>query len=470
MDSSGILSSALKRALGTDKILIETKHVFFRDEVTAIGGFERGNILAKEEDLSVIYRSHPLVHFSEDFRRRSFIRFDFAREWNNRGYGGISIDPSESCFSCSQAYFLNEDWFVLAEVINHKTDEKVSDYAGVRVFEDKLVLWFNRQSGPVDGYDWIIVENFLKRYLNQVYSGQPVISEVPFGYSAAITMRIDCDEAVASGRRLFELYKKYEMPFSMAIKTQQPLDEPDVTLMRDVIFSGGSVVGHSHTHAPNWGGSAASARWEVEESHRVLRSLGVDGINYDYVVSPFHQNSKEAVEGLRNAGIKAFVSGIICNDPEFLMARAGQVPLVDGILSHSQQCMFHGDTYHQDGNSIDGYKLAWQQALETKTFFGYLDHPFSSYWYGWESEEERLSAHEEFLAHLGTYSNIWRSSLVDALRFIEMKSTVRVEQTSKGFKYTLPFSDKFRGLPSIEVVYGEKSHELRLGEEIVIIP
>lgn len=446
-----------------------SKQLLFSEDIERMGLKSEKRIDGiLETDLIIRYTRHPLVPAMSSECKRAFVRYDFSQEWNNQGYGRITTLLGTP-FSCCLVYTLPEPWQVLAEVINIRTGEKISDYAAIKTDANGVNLWFNRQVGPIDGHDWSIVENFLSRYQVDKWGGSPVVNEVPYGYEGAITMRIDCDEAVASGRRLFELYKKYEMPFSMAIKTKQPLREAEKDLMRDVISCGGSVVGHSHTHAPNWGGDAASAQWEVEESHRVLRSLGIEGINYDYVVSPFHQNSREAVEGLRNAGVKAFVSGIICNDPEFLMARAGQVPLVDGILSHSQQCMFHGDTYHQDGNTIDGYKLAWQQALETKTFFGYLDHPFSNYWYGWASEEERLSVHEEFLVHLGTYSNIWRASLVDALRFIEMKSTVKVEQTSEGFKYTLPFNDKFRGLPSIEVVYGEKSHELRLGEEIVII-
>lgn len=444
------------------------KQLVFADDIVKMGLISVGAIDGySESDLAIRYAPHSLVSAISGERKRSFIRYDFSEEWNNQGYGRITT-LSGTPFSCCMSYIVPESWQVIAEVFNTKTGEKVSDYAAIRSDTRGVALWFNRPVGPVDGYDWTIVENFFSKYEVDNWGGSPFVSEIPYGYSGAITMRIDCDEAVASGRRLFELYKKYEMPFSMAIKTQQPICENDICLMKDVIFFGGSVVGHSHTHAPNWGGSAASAQWEVEESHRVLRSLGVEGINYDYVVSPFHQNSREAVEGLRNAGIKAFVSGIICNDPEFLMARAGQVPLVDGILSHSQQCMFHGDTYHQDGNSIDGYKLAWQQALETKTFFGYLDHPFSNYWYGWESEEERLKVHEEFLVYLGTFSKIWRASLVEALRFIEMKSTVKVEQTSEGFKYILPFSDKFRGLPSLEIVYGTKSYELRMGEEVAI--
>lgn len=444
------------------------RNLIFEAEIQHFGVYSSGSLdRYLPHQLAVRFCDHSLKTFMPDFDEKAFLRYDFAQEWNNRGYGVISTG-SDSLFGCSASYFVGEEWEIVAEVFCKDTEVKISDYAAIKSDASGLTLWFNRPVGPIDGYDWSLVENFFSKYQVDKWGGSPVVHEIPYGYAGAVTMRIDCDEAVASGRRLFELYKKYEMPFSMAIKTQQPLADADVNLMSDVISFGGSVVGHSHTHSPNWGGSAASAQWEVEESHRVLRCLGVEGINYDYVVSPFHQNSREAVEGLRSAGIKAFVSGIICNDPEFLMARAGQVPLVEGILSHSQQCMFHGDTFHKDGNSIDGYKLAWQQALQTKTFFGYLDHPFSNYWYGWESEEERLKVHEEFLVYLGTFSKIWRASLVEALRFIEMKSTVKVEQTSEGFKYILPFSDKFRGLPSLEVVYGTKSYELRLGGEVAI--
>lgn len=418
------------------------------------------------ERLGVLYKEHPLVSWGASFRTRHFQRYDFLNEWNNFGYGRIEVD-SDSPFSCNTMCIVGDGAEVIAEVVDVTTGEKICDYAAVIRSGDSIVLWFNRDAGPVDGYDWVVIENFLSKYHNEIYGGYPFVSEVPYACEGAVTMRIDCDEAIGSGRALHRLYRAYDMPFSMAIKTDQTISENDRLLISEVLIGGGAVVGHSHTHTPDWGGSAQAASWEVVNSRKVLGELGVLGINDDYVVSPFHQNSTESIVGLCAAGVRGFVGGIICNDPQFLLARAGVVPFVKGIISHSQQCMFHGDTYHRDGNSIEGYMSAFRQALETNTFFGYLDHPFSNYLYGWSSEEERLGAHEEFLKFMDEFPNIWRANLVDALRFLEMKSTVKIVMNGDGFAATLPLNDRFLGLPSVAVVYGDKQYELKMGDTVV---
>lgn len=409
-----------------------------------------------------------LVPFQGESLLKPLLRFDFREEWNNLGYGATPL-RSESPFSLTGFYAFS-DVEVLAEVIDRETGEKVSDYAWVYNTKFESVLWFNREVGPIDGYDWCIIEEFFANYRDSELPCYPVVSEIPYGFSAAVTMRIDCDEAVASGRRLFELYRDKGFPFSMAIKTAQDLGETDRTLIRDVIASGGSVVGHSHTHAPNWGGSREAARWEIQESHRVLRSLEVPGINYDFVVSPFHQNPVEAVQGLKDAGISGFVGGIICNDPDFLMARAGQVPYVDGIISHSQQCMLHGETYQLAGHSLAVEKQAFLQAMATRQFFGFLDHPFSSYSYGWESEEQRLQVHAEFLQFISEVSStgdqVWCASLVDALRFLRMKSCVHVETDANGRRLSLPSDLGFTGLPNLAVIYKSQRKPLVCGGEV----
>ncbi len=407
-------------------------------------------------DYVVQYREGaPFVNLPTVFLKRDFVRYDFQREWNNHGYGE-TFAGGESPFACSQAVVLPESATTLGEIFNTATSRKVSDSAALIETPEGPVLWFNRNVGPIDGYDWVIVENFLSSGPNPL----PSIKEVPFGYSGALTMRIDCDEAVSSGRRLFELYRSKQIPFSMAIKTQQELGASDRELIEDVLAAGGSVVGHSHTHAPHWGGSRESAAWEIKESRRVLRALNIPGINYDFVVSPFHQNPPHSVAGLADAGIKGFVGGIICNDPEYLVGRSGVVPGATGIITHTQQCMLHGETYHQANNKTDGYKYAFKQALATRTFFGFLDHPFSNYWYGWESEEERLAVHDEFLTYLLGFDQIWKANLVQALRFLEMKSQVRISHSNGTFSAFLPKAESYSELPSICIHLGGKDYEL----------
>src|SRR5690606_27172436 len=110
-----------------------------------------------------------------------------------------------------------------------------------------------------------------------------------------------------------------------------------------------------------------------------------------YAVSPFHQSPQYALEALCDVGYSGCIGGIIRNDPEFLLARGGELAgFPVGFIGHSQQCMLHGDCLLEAGDPLAIYKMAFDQALETRSLFGYLDHPFSErYQYGWVDEESR---------------------------------------------------------------------------------
>jgi hypothetical protein len=415
------------------------------------------------ENLEIRFREDALVIFSGTRLRKPLLRFDFAREWNNLGYGAVLTQGTWGLAGAFKA----KQGRVIASVHDVKTGELICDYIAVIDQKDSATLWVNREVGLVDGYDWSIVEQFLAHYRTHELEAVPLVDEIPYGYDGAFTMRIDCDEAIASGRALFELYKKRGVPFSMAIKTGQEIGPEDRGLMSEVIEAGGSVVGHSHTHAPNWGGGGAATLAEVRDSRRILQELGIAGVNLDYMVSPFHQNSVEAVKALRDAGVKGFVSGIICNDPEFLMARSGVVPLVDGIISHSEQCMLHGDTFHAD-SALQVYVRAIEQALETRTFFGFLDHPFSNYHYGWLSEEERLEVHDRFLSQWPLTARIWRANLVDAMKFLDMRSKVRVRREGSGWAVSLAKINGAENLPPVAVRLKDRIVQLTPGTEAVL--
>ncbi|MBS1959538.1 MAG: hypothetical protein JST80_08720 [Bdellovibrionales bacterium] len=359
---------------------------------------------ASGDGIKIVFESHALTR-SLHLRERHFERYDFAREWNNLGYGRIENDPSAP-------------WGVGSVV-----GDTAAAFAVVWDEPKRSVLWYNRNVGPIDGFDWRMLEDFISDYRAGDLVTLPVLSEVPSGFSGALTFRIDCDEAIESGRPLFELYRRFGFPFSVAIKTDQPITDGAVKLMKEILSAGGSVVSHSHTHACDWGESpsrpgprSSGAKWEATTSRSILE-LGL-GIKVRYAVSPFHQNPPRAVLGIQDGGLEAFVGGIICNDPEYLMARSGLVPFVEGAVSHSEQCMFHGDCYHQAGNSARVYVDAFETALKTETFFGYLDHPFSAYQYGWTSEEERLGVHEEFLRLVASRRGLWFASLTDMLDFL----------------------------------------------------
>ena len=382
-----------------------------------------------EKKYEVRFHAHELTKHLH-LHTRAFERFDFTNEWNNLGYGRIELDPASP--------------FGIAEFIA-PTALGTAGIPYLTLFNElnRSVLWVNRNVGPIDGFDWRVIEDFISDYRHSssssldMLSCLPVLSEIPAGHTGAVTMRIDCDEKIASGRPLFELYRSHQVPFSMAVKTHQEIGADSIQVMNEVLTAGGSVVTHSHTHAPNWGGSEEKAVKEVEASLHLLKQA-LPEHTITYAVSPFHQNPPYAVKGIANAGMEAFVGGIIHNDPEYLFARAGVAPFADGIISHSQQCMFHGDCYHEAGNSIQVYVDAVQNALKTETFFGYLDHPFSAYQYGWRTEEERLGVHDEYLKILKKEKELWFASLTEALDFLWDRAQTQLELVSGKIVSHLP--------------------------------
>jgi hypothetical protein len=108
------------------------------------------------------------------------------------------------------------------------------------------------------------------------------------------------------------------------------------------------------------------------------------------------------LQGLSDAGYAGCIGGIIRNDPEFVLARGGSLAdLPPGFVGHSQQCMLHGHSMLAEGDPLAIFKQAFDLAFETRTLFGYLDHPFSPrYAYGWSDEVARAAVHEEFVAYI----------------------------------------------------------------------
>ena len=351
-------------------------------------------------------------------------RYDFTDEWNNLGYGRVCNNSSKWSISLPDTSGLEVSQ-VIATVLDDE-ENFICNYCGIIERDETATLWFNREVGPIDGVDYHIVEDFLLNFKTEKYGSVPVLSEIPYGFKSGVTMRIDCDEHIASGQRLADLYKEMNVPFSLAIKTSLDFDQANKNTIFSVLDAGGSVVSHSHTHAPNWGGSREQAKWEAEVARDRLQTILPKDYNYDYVVSPFHQNPQYAVQGLVDAGIKGFVGGIIKNDPEYLQARAGYVSTGEDIITHSQQCMLHGDCYHNAGNSIEVYKQSFKNHYNTNTFFGFLDHPFSDYKYGWNDEEERLSVHKEFLEYIQSFDKIWFANLIEAMNFFMVKSNTKI--------------------------------------------
>lgn len=422
-DQREILRTALIRSFATsDPLKFTAKKI-------ALGLSSLHELGIKFDSLPVpdLDPSHYSIRYS-DGEERFFERFDFEREWNNAGYGriGFGVDP----FSLTAFARIHGAYESLAEVVHLPTGERVSDYLGILRWNDQVALWCLRPVGPVDGFDWIHVESFVSDFEIEKWGGAPTVSELPAGFDSGFLMRIDCDEHILSGRPLAELYWRHQVPFSLAVKTGQKLGAEEIQFFQEIRQHGGSVLPHSHTHKSDWGFPSGELATEWGDCVNALSAAGIPRSELDFVVSPFHQNSRGAVRELAQRGVKAFLSGIICNDPEYLCARPGVVPFQrDEIITLSHQCMLHGDCYRRNGSSIEVEKSAFRLALKTKKFFGYLDHPFSAYSYGWLSEEERLNVHQDFLNYLLSHSNQWRPNLVEALAFYRKRSALRIVKT-----------------------------------------
>lgn len=382
-----------------------------------------------ESPAAIEYGTHPLAQAAA-LRRRALCRFDFANEWNNLGFGRITADGGPWSLATTA---LAAAATPLARLAEHgAVTSKL--YAAVYDAPSGAALWFNRAVGPIDSGEWHVVETFFGDYRADALVSLPYLSEIPAGYAAAATMRLDCDEAIQAARPLWELYADAGVPLSLAVPTARRFGSADMALLRDVLRSGGAVVSHSVHHRANWGGNYTVAAEEATRSKADLEQHVGDAGPVAYAVSPFHQNPLYAVHALADAGYRGFVGGIIANDPEFLLGRAGQVPFVESpLVSHSAQCMLHGDCFERYGRDVGPYQESFDNHCRARSIFGYLDHPFSDrYQYGWSDETTRIAAHRRLLDHIGRTSDVWRPSLAGALDFLSRRNQVRLHVEGDG--------------------------------------
>lgn len=354
--------------------------------------------------------------------RRPMERFDFMAEWNNLGYGAIRMDGSIWSLAAPLKTPLKNELASLCV-----GGEAAVSYAALVDSKDTSVLWFNRAVGPIDSFEWRLVEEFIANFRYQELPCYPVVLEIPWGHDAAVTMRLDCDEDVESARPLWDCYCKLDVPFSLAVHTSNLSDESHHPILRELVEGCGSILSHTATHAPNWGGSYQAAFIEGCSSKKSLEE--VTGVKIKYAVSPFHQTPMYALEGLADAGYRGCIGGIICNDPEFLISRGGELAYMpSGFIGHSQQVMLHGDCLISQGDALSVYKEAFRLVRETKSLFGYLDHPFSSrYQYGWLDEKSRIDAHVALIAYIRSQAvNPLFLSQNDAMDFIYSKTEIVV--------------------------------------------
>lgn len=356
--------------------------------------------------------------------KRYLSRCDHADGWNNHGYGAITLSQgSPYAISCHTGHSSDNS---LAKIFNMQGDF-VTEYACLKNEVDASVLWFNRTVGTTDSLEWTVVENFFANYRTEELPCLPFLSEIPAGFTGAMTMRLDCDQAISTARTLFELYLDEEIPMTLAITTGNDITKADKKLVCEVLENGGSVLSHSQHHFPNWGGCYLGAYLEALGSRFWLEKN--IGKNFGaYAVSPFHQNPDYAVKALSDAGYKGFVGGLIQGEPQYIMSRGGQVPFLDAeMVSLSQQCMLHGDCFHQYGNSIEPYEECFDEYYKANGIFGYLDHPFSATdKYGWLSEEERVKVHQKLINYSKQHQDVWYCNLREAMQFILDRSRVNI--------------------------------------------
>jgi len=371
---------------------------------------------------------------------RPFERFDFTDEWNNLGYGAIRCDGS--IWSVGQAVQVPAAAELAAVEVN---GERQFSYAALWEVGASSVLWFNRASGPCDSFEWRMVEQFVSGHRPDTLPCQPVLSELPWGYDAAITSRLDCDEDIESARPLWQAYQRLHVPFTLAVHTQNLTRVEQHGILRELLADRqqGAVLSHTATHAPNWGGSYDHAFAEGRQSAELLEA--VTGVPVRYAVSPFHQSPPYAMQGLADGGYDGCIGGIIRNDPEFLTARGGALAgLPAGFVGHSQQCMLHGDCMLKEGDPLAVFKQAFDYAYATNTLFGYLDHPFSErYAYGWQDEAARIDAHEQLIAYIRSKARkplfLHEEAALDFLRFRSLTQIVEVEGA---FRVVTPSNEK----------------------------
>ena len=372
---------------------------------------------------------------------RALRRYDFTDEWNNLGYGAITVDGSP--WSLAQQVQVPADK-LLARITDGTAD--LGAYAALWENATSSVMWFNRPVGPIDSQEWRLVEDFVSCHRPDDLPCQPVLAEVPAGYDAAVTMRLDCDEDVESARALWRLYTAEQVPFSLALHAKVLADARHHVLPREVLNAGGAILSHTATHAPDWGGSYEAAFVEGKASADAIRTA--IGHTVRYAVSPFHQTPVYARHGLADAGYLGCIGGIIRNDFDFLMARSGMPPHSGaGFIGHSQQCMLHGDCMLAEGDPLRIFRQAFDEAVAAGAFFGYLDHPFSErYQYGWHTEDQRVQAHRDFITHMKRAGKVLFVHEDEAMDFLFARAHVRVDQEGANFRFTLPDSDTPWGL------------------------
>lgn len=406
------------------------------------------------------YGEHDLLEgLSCAMRKRPFTRFDYADEWNNLGFGKIRTDGS---IWAAHGGFTAEKAIELAGAYSQHMGSELHCGAYMTLFDtpQASVLWCSRPVGPVDSTEWSVIERFISDWRSDHLPCLPCLCQTPYGSQCIVTMRLDCDEDVGSARDVYTWYDEQGIPFSLAVKTSLDLGPADLDLLEEVRRAGGTLLSHTHTHQYNWGSSVEDVAHEAAVSRRWFAEVWPDAPPPDLAVSPFHTNPPYAVQGMIQAGFTGFVSGIIHNDPEYLLGRAGIVPFADGkIVSISQQSMLHGDCYGRQGHNVSTHIDAFAAQYTARGIFGYLDHPFSTrYQYDWESKKQRLRAHQQLIAAIRNHKNVLFWPQQECFDFIKALGAVKLLVSPTG-EVSVVSAPKRN-----DIAYRYKGREYRINE------
>ena len=427
------------------------------DDVSEWDWCQPAPVYGFSESKTRIFYPNKVEQLQSPISDRPLLRYDFAEEWNNLGFGHVRTDGSIWSLSCV-ANIKSQATSDLAYL--YQGENYLSVYVSLSKINHSEVVWINRPVGLIDTHEFRLLENFITNYKHDELPCLPMIREVPYGYDAMISMRLDCDEDIASARPLFEFYKEMGVPFSLAIKTGQPIEDADVQLLKEVVQSGGSILSHSVNHKCNWGYDELDVMHEAKQSRLDIMAALPGLAEVDYAVSPFHQNPDYAVRALDASGYKGFIGGIICNDPQYLLARGGRVSQDMDIITHSQQCMLHGDCVHKSAyEPLSVHKQCAKYSIDSGSVFAYLDHPFSDrYQYGWDSEEQRINMHQVWIRYLKSFERVLFVSEAELLEHVRhlaninlslVRDDIKVDLVNEGVsKYKLAY--EYKG--TIEVV------------------
>ncbi len=341
------------------------------------------------------YKIKYLKEISELLKDRPIWRYDFELEWNNSFSGNI-IDKNEILNLSHYCYnFDSKNNVVYIFNSNKEKIPLISEF----FINQNILIWVNRNLSLIDIPEWKIIEEFISNGYFNKYPCIPYVSEFSSKENGVITMRLDCDEDIESARKIYDLYKQYDLPISLAITTNQIESKESITSLPNEVYDyGGTILNHSHSHPINWGGTKDNIHQEIELSTKLIKKNF--NINTEYAVSPFHHLTTEAIEVLNEQNYKGVVSGICSSHHEFLIMKGGSINENLNIILHSQQCMVHGDCI-TDKRSIDDYLNNFYLFSQIGYSMGFLDHPISKrYDYGWNKQQRQINAHKQIIEYL----------------------------------------------------------------------